>query len=156
MLALVLKAIHVFASMLFLGLGIGSVFYKLRAYRSGDPAALAFCDREIVLADWLFTVPSGVLLPATGLWMAHLYRLPLTTPWILVGVGGWALAGLTWLPAAFLQIRMRGMSARALERGEPLPPAYRSAHRAWMTLGLPSFTAAMFVLWAMIAKAAAF
>jgi hypothetical protein len=30
------------------------------------------------------------------------------------------------------------------------------AHRVWMALGVPSFTAAMIVVWAMIAKSAAF
>lgn len=156
MLPIVLKAVHVLSSMLFLGLGLGSVFYKVRAYRRGELAVMAFCDREIVLADWLFTVPSGIVLPATGLWLATLYQLPLTTPWILAGLGGWAFAGLTWLPAAFLQIRMRTLSGLAARTGEALPPAYHRAHRVWMALGVPSFAAAMVALWAMIAKHAAF
>jgi uncharacterized membrane protein len=155
-LLLFVKAIHVLGSMFFLGLGMGSVFYKVRAYQSRDPAALAFCDREIVRADWLFTVPSGILLPLTGVWLVELYDLPWDTPWVLVGIGGWALAGLTWLPAAFLQIRMRKMAMAALEQGAELPPDYHRAHKIWMLLGVPSFTAAMIVVWAMIAKAAVF
>jgi uncharacterized membrane protein len=156
MLVLVLKAVHLFASMFFLGFGMGSVYYKMRAYRTRDVAVIAFCDREIVLADWIFTVPSGVALPLTGIGMVHAYHLPWSTPWILVGIGGWAVAGLTWLPAAFLQVRMRRLAARALEERTPLPETYHRAHRAWMALGVPSFLAAMTVLWAMIAKAAAF
>lgn len=156
MLFLFVKAAHLMASMLFLGFGLGSVFYKIRAYQSRDVGVIAFCDREIVRADWCFTVPSGIALPLSGAAMVHLYGLPWTTPWILVGLSGWAIAGLTWLPAAFLQIRMRSLATQAHREGTSLPDTYRRAHRAWMTLGVPSFTAAMVVLWAMIAKTAAF
>jgi uncharacterized membrane protein len=152
MLAVVLKALHVFAAMLFLGGGLGSVYYKIRAYQGGDLGVIAFCDREIVRADWLFTVPSGLTLPVTGIAIALLYGLPLTTPWILTGIVGWAVAGLTWLPAAFLQLRMRRLAAAALASGAPLDPAYHAAHRTWMLLGVPSFTAALVVIWAMVAK----
>lgn len=156
MLPLVVKAIHLMAAMFFLGFGMGSVFYKVRAYQSGDVRVIAFCDREIVRADWLFTVPSGVVLPLSGLFLVHLYRMPWTTPWVLVGLGGWAVAGLSWLPAAFLQLRMRRLALEAHARGAELPAAYHRAHRVWMLLGAPSFAAAMIVLWAMVAKAAAF
>ncbi len=156
MLPLFVKAIHLMASMFFLGFGMGSVFYKIRAYQSRDVAVIAFCDREIVRADWFFTVPSGIVLPLSGAAMVHLYHYPWTTPWILIGLSGWAIAGLTWLPAAFLQIRMRRLALKAHSDGTELPAEYRRAHRTWMMLGLPSFAAAMTVLWAMIAKAAAF
>ena len=36
MLAVALKAVHIFAAMLFLGGGLGSVYYKIRAYQGGD------------------------------------------------------------------------------------------------------------------------
>jgi uncharacterized membrane protein len=135
---------------------MGSVFYKIRAYQSRDVRVIAFADREIVRADWLFTVPSGIALPLSGGAMVHLHHLAWGTPWILIGLSGWAIAGLTWLPAAFLQIRMRRLALRAHADGTELPPEYHRAHRTWMLLGVPSFAAVMVVLWAMIAKAAAF
>lgn len=156
MLAVVLKLVHVLAATLFLGAGIGSVFYKVRAYQSGELALIAFADREIVRADWLFTVPSGLLLPITGVAVAELYRLPLTTPWILTGLVGWALAGLTWLPAAFLQLRMRRLANDALARGATLGPDYHRAHRTWLALGAPSFLAALVTITAMVTKTTPF
>ncbi len=107
MLPLALKAVHILASMLFFGTGLGSVWYKVRADRSGDVNVVAWCQRNIVMADWLFTVPSAVVLPVTGLWMALHFNYPLTRGWILWGVIGYVVAGLFWLPAAVLQIRMR-------------------------------------------------
>jgi uncharacterized membrane protein len=149
-----IKTLHVLAAVLFLGTGIGSVYYKLRAHRSGDLAAIAFCDREVVRADWWFTVPAGLTLPATGYLLVGVYHLPWTTPWIVVGLVGYTLAGLTWLPAAFLQIHMRTLSRAAVHASAALPPAYHRALRAWMLLGIPSFVAAMTVVWAMVAKGA--
>jgi uncharacterized membrane protein len=152
MLLLIVKLAHVLGAVLFLGTGAGSAYYKLRAFRSSDVRVVAWCDAEIVRADWWFTVPSGVLMPTTGAALVHLYAFPWSSPWILVGLIGYAIAGLTWLPAASLQIRMRRLSAQALADGTALPPAYASDQRRWMLLGIPSFTATLVVVWAMIAK----
>ncbi len=153
---LLLKAVHVLAAVLFLGAGIGSAWYKLRADRSGDPRVIAWCQREIVLADWCFTVPSAVALPVTGLWLVDLYGLPLDTPWVLLGFAGWALAGGLWVPAAFLQLRMRRLADAALASGGGLGPDFHAANRIWLGLGFPAFAVAMATVWVMVAKYAAF
>jgi uncharacterized membrane protein len=148
----VTKTLHILCAILFLGFGAASFFYKSVAFRTRSPTVVAWCDRHIVLADWLFTVPSGLLLPLTGALMVHLYGLPWTTGWVLVGVLGYAIAGLTWLPAARLQIVMRRLSERAEQEGSALPPEYGDALRTWRLLGLPSFLATMVALWAMVSK----
>lgn len=153
MLALVVKWIHVMSAFAFLGTGAGSAWYKLRAWRSGDVRVVAWCDREIVRADWIFTIPSGVISPLTGFWLAYLYGMPLlATPWLLVGIGGFAVAGCAWVPAALLQIKMRRLAEAALASGGPLPDRYHRMQRAWLALGAPSFLAASFVVWVMVAK----
>lgn len=146
------KVIHILGAVLFLGTGLGSAYYKLRAHRSRDVHVIAWCDSEIVLADWVFTVPSGVLMPVSGLLLVYLYRMPLATPWVWQGILGYCIAGLAWLPAAYLQIRMRRLSTRARSDGTALPPAYHRMQRAWTLLGLPSFTAAVTTLWLMVSK----
>jgi uncharacterized membrane protein len=152
MLILVLKLIHVFTAFVFLGTGLGSAYYKLRADRSGELAVIAWAQREIVRADWIFTVPAGVLLPATGVWLTWLYGYKLTDSWILFGICGYVVAGIAWLPAAYLQIRMRRLADQALARQEPLPAAFHRAQRIWFLLGFPSFLAAIVTVWAMVAK----
>jgi len=153
MLYVALKALHILAAMLFLGTGFGSAWYKWRAWRSGEVAAIAFVDREVVFADWLFTVPSGIVLPATGVAMVAIMRAAWTTPWIAAGVAFYAVAGLTWLPAAVLQLRMRRWSAAAQAQGGALPPDYHRAQRIWIALGVPSFLAAIATVAVMAAKA---
>lgn len=153
---LALKAVHLLAAMLFFGTGLGSVYYKVMADRSGDPRVIAWCQGRIVLADWLFTVPSAVVLPATGLWMALGRDIPVTSGWVLWGLVSYAIAGLFWLPAAFLQIRMRDLAVASARDGTPLPAAFHRANRIWLGLGFPSFLAAMTAIYVMVFKNAAF
>lgn len=155
MLLLLIKTIHVLGAMVFLGTGAGSAWYKMRASRTDDARVTAWCDVEIVRADWIFTVPAGVTMPLTGALLVHLNGMSWTTPWILIGLLGYAIAGVFWLPAAWLQIRMRELSTRAAAAGEPLPAAYARAQRAWTLLGVPSFLAAIVTIWVMVAKWAA-
>jgi uncharacterized membrane protein len=158
MLYAVLKSLHVLGAVLFLGTGLGSAWYMLRADLTGDLRRMAWVHKEIVLADWVFTVPSGVLLPATGLWMALAYNVPLTTPWIAWGIGLYAVAGLCWVPAAVLQIRMARMIEAGLKDGlttaAELDPAFERARLWWLGLGFPAFLAAAATVWVMVSKLA--
>lgn len=152
MLYLVIKTLHVLSAMVFLGTGFGSAWYKLRAGITRDVAAAAWIDAEVVRADWIFTIPAGLLLPATGLGMALGYGMPLSTPWIFQALLGYSVAGLTWLPAAALQLRMRRLSAEALRAGTPLPERWHRDQRIWAALGLPAFGASALVVWVMVSK----
>lgn len=152
MLYLALKALHVLGAAAFLGTGAGSAWFKFRAWRSGDVAAIAWVDAEVVRADWVFTVPAGLLMPVTGFAMTMLSGVPLSTPWVLGGFLGYALAGVCWLPAAYLQLEMKALSAKAKAEGTPLPPAWHSAQRTWALLGLPSFLSTLVVVWLMVTK----
>ena len=145
-----MKLVHVLAAFLFLGTGFGSFFYKWLADRSGDVAVVLWCQRAIVLADWLFTVPSAIVLPITGLMLVSLYDMPLTTRWVLVGFAGYAVAGLTWLPAAWAQLRMRALAQKAYDEGTELPESFYRLARLWRYLGVPSFLAALLTVLAMI------
>jgi len=147
-----LKTIHILAAMVFLGTGLGSAWYRLRSDMSNDVRVIAWCQREIVLADWLFTVPAGIALPASAIGLVTMLGLPWDTPWILWGIGGYLLAGVFWLPAVWLQIAMRRLADEALANGTPLPPSYKRYARMWLALGVPSFLAAGVTVWVMVAK----
>jgi uncharacterized membrane protein len=155
-LLLLVKTLHILAATVFLGTGMGTAYLKARADRSGELAVVAWAQREIVLADWIFTIPSALALPLTGAWMVEHYQLPWSTRWIVVGAVGYVAAGILWLPACFLQIRMRRLAAEALAQGTPLPPAFHRANRAWLLLGGPAFLAAATSITAMVGKWALF
>ncbi len=149
---IVLKIIHILASTLFLGAGLASVFYKLYADKTGDVSFIARVCRAVVIADMLFIIPSGIILPVTGIGMMHAAGYSFTDPWIMHGFALYILAGLTWLPAAFLQVRMRNLSEAAVDKGEALPPLYFRSRLIWCLLGIPSFFAAIGVFVVMVGR----
>jgi len=152
MLILFIKFLHILAGILFLGVGLGMAWTKLRGDRSGDLRVIAWAQGHIVLADWMFTVPSAILLPATGAWLVVAYGLDWTTPWIVFGICGYLATGAFWLPAVWLQIQMRDMAEKALAEGSDLPAAFHRASRRWLWCGVTWFTLALLTLLAIVAR----
>jgi uncharacterized membrane protein len=141
-----LKALHILSMVLLFGTGLGSAFYKWMADRSGNIAHIAVTNRHVVLADWLFTTPTVIFQPISGLWMAWLAGWPLTTSWLVLSIGLYLLAGICWLPVVWLQIRMEKIAAEAVRRGTPLPALYWRMARHWFWLGVPAFISMVFVV----------
>lgn len=148
----ILKTLHILSMVLLFGTGLGSAFYKWMADRSGNVVHIAATNRHVVLADWIFTTPTVIFQPLSGLWMAHLLDLPLSTPWIAASLGLFALAGACWLPVVWLQIRMQHVAADAVARGTPLPDIYWRMARRWFWLGVPAFTSMVLVVALMVFK----
>lgn len=147
-----LKTLHILSMVLLFGTGLGSAFYKWMADGSGNVAHIAITNRHVVLADWLFTTPTVIFQPLSGLWMAHLAGIPLATPWLAWSLSLYTLAGLCWLPVVWLQIRMKRLSAHVDLQKQALPPQYWRMARAWFWLGVPAFTAMVAVVVMMVFK----
>lgn len=147
-----IKTLHILSMVLLFGTGLGSAFYKWMADRSGVVAHIAATNRQVVLADWLFTTPTVIFQPLSGLWMVHLLGLPLATPWVAVSLGLYVLAGACWLPVVWLQIRMRQIATLAHAQSRPLPALYWRMARWWFWLGVPAFTAMVLVVALMVFK----
>lgn len=146
------KIAHILAATLLFGTGLGSAFQMWRAHRSGRVEAIAVVSRSVVVADWLFTATSALVLPATGVWMALSLGYGFDSDWIVLSLALYALAGACWLPVVWLQIRMARMARRAVATGTPLPPAYHHCFRAWFVLGWPAFTAVIAMIHLMVIK----
>ena len=152
MLYLSLKYLHILSMVLLFGTGLGSAFYKWMADRSGNLAHIAVVNRHVVLADWIFTTPTVIFQPLSGLWMVYLLGLPLATPWIALSLGLYVFAGLCWLPVVWLQIRMRNLADAALLAQIPVPAEYWRYARVWFWLGVPAFVAMVGVVFLMVFK----
>lgn len=147
-----IKALHILSMVLLFGTGLGSAFYKWLADRGGNLAHIAQTNRHVVLADWLFTAPTIIIQPLSGLWLLHLAGLPLTTPWVLASLVLYAIAGVCWLPVVWLQLRMRDLAMNALQHQQDLPARYWRYARIWFWLGVPAFVAMLLVVYLMVAK----
>ena len=149
---LVVKLLHILSAILLFGTGLGTAFHGLAGNRSGDLRAIAVANRNVVLADWLFTTPAVIVQPLTGFWLAHAGGWPLGTPWIVASLALYLLAGACWLPVVGLQLRMRRIAAAAAASGTELPPIYRRYFRLWFTLGWPAFAAMAGIVALMVIK----
>ena len=149
---LLLKYVHILSSTLLFGTGLGTAFHGFLAFRTKDPRVVAAVGRSVVLADWLFTAPSVVIQPMTGLAMARLASVPLTQGWLALSIALYILVGACWLPVVWLQIQLRRMAEACLKTGDPLPRLYFRYLRLWFILGWPAFTAVLAIFYLMVFK----
>jgi len=149
---LALKTLHILSMVLLFGTGLGSAFYKWMADRSGNIQHIAVTNKHVVLADWCFTTPTVIFQPISGVLMASMADMPLTTPWVAISLALYFLAGACWLPVVWLQIRMQKLAESALAANTPLPADYWRMARYWFWLGVPAFTSMVMVVALMVFK----
>ena len=151
---LLLKWIHILSSTFLFGTGIGSAFYKLLADREGNLHNIAQTNRHVVLADWLFTTPTAIIQPLTGIMLARVIGFPLDTPWLLASIVLYILTLACWIPVVFMQMRMSRLSQEALRTQQLLGPEYHRLTRQWILLGMIAFIAMVAVFYLMVFKPA--
>ena len=147
-----LKWLHVLSSTVLFGTGLGTAFQMWSAHTRGDVRGIAVVARNVVRADWLFTLPAGVVQPVTGLMLAMRAGIDLSISWLVATYLLYALAFVCWVPVVVLQIRARDLAAQAADANRPLPAEYHRAMRLWFVLGWPAFIALLVVFLLMIAK----
>jgi len=134
-----LITIHLASVILLLGVGGGSAFYKFMADRSGNVEVIVHTNKMVVLADWLFTTPSAILQPLTGVMLMKLLNISFWTPWLLTAILLYAFASILWLIAVYLQLRMKKMALLAQKNEELLGKDYFTLVNYWIYLGVFSF-----------------
>ncbi|WP_263144519.1 DUF2269 domain-containing protein [Pseudomonas sp. RIT-PI-AD] len=149
---LFLKTLHILSSTLLFGTGLGSAYYALRAWRSGQVQVIATTFRHLVTADWLFIATTAVFQPLSGLGLAKVAGWPLNQFWLLCSLGLFVFAGLCWLPVLWLQVRVRDMAETALREGTPIAPRAQRYMKVWFVLGWPAFVAFVAIFFLMVAK----
>ena len=149
---LILKTIHILSAILLFGTGLGTAFHGMASNLSKDVRAIAIANRNVVLADWLFTTPTVIIQPVSGIWLATLEGWPLTSGWIVATFALYALAGACWLPVVWLQLRMHKISKQCMAEGTNLPPLYHRYFRLWFALGWPAFSAMVAIVVLMVFK----
>jgi uncharacterized membrane protein len=149
---MLLKLIHVLSATVLFGTGAGTAFQMWRAHLTGDTRTIASVSKSVVLADYVFTTPAVIIQPLTGAALAHTAGFNLGASWLITVYALYGLTGLCWLPVAWLQIKVRDVSAEALRENRPLPPSYQRYMAWWFALGCPAFTSVIVIFYLMIAK----
>ena len=147
-----LITLHIISVILLLGVGGGSAFYKFMSDRSGNLEVIVHTNKMVVLADWLFTTPSVLLQPITGLMLANLMGYSFDELWLLLSVTLYVFSTLLWLVAVWLQIKMKKMARSAVEQKVNLGEAYAKLVNYWIWLGVFSAFSMGTVFYLMIYK----
>jgi uncharacterized membrane protein len=148
----ILIFIHIASAILLLGVGGGSAFYKFMADKSENLEVIVHTNKMVVLADWLFTTPSAILQPLTGILLINTLNLSFWTPWLLLSIVLYVFAGILWLIAVYLQIRMKKMALFSQNNHLKLGRDYFSLVTYWIWLGVFSFFSMGGVFYLMVFK----
>lgn len=146
------KWLHILSSTLLFGTGLGSAFYMLCTSLTRDVRSTATVVRFVVIADWLFTLPTIIIQPVTGFYLVHLAGFQLSSGWIIWSIVLYLVAGACWLPVVWLQLRMHKLAQHAVSMNAALPPLYWKYFKMWVLLGIPAFVALVVVFYLMVAK----
>jgi uncharacterized membrane protein len=150
-LILAIKFVHVLSASVLFGTGLGIAFFMLLAHRTHNVGVIAITARFVVVADFVFTATAVVLQPVSGLALAWAIGLsPLDESWIVASFALYALVGLCWLPAVYIQIRIRNIAREAAINAQPLGDDYRRLFRIWFALGWPAFAGVIAIFALMI------
>jgi uncharacterized membrane protein len=147
-----IKTVHIVSAAVLFGTGLGTAFHMWLAHRSGDLRAIATTARNVVLADYLFTLPAVAVQPASGAALIWFSGADPFAPWLILAYCLYFAAGLCWLPVIWLQIRVRDIARSALTSGQPLSSDYVRYKKIWFALGWPAFAAVLVTFWLMVAK----
>src|SRR3989304_3474202 len=66
---LFLRLLHLLGVIVFVGNIVTAALWKARADASGDLHAIAYAQRGVMFADYVFTAPGAALILVTGLWL---------------------------------------------------------------------------------------
>jgi uncharacterized membrane protein len=84
--------------------------------------------------------------------LMHLLNISWTTPWLLISIILYVFAGLLWLVAVYLQIRMKDIALLTQKEKGSLGQDYFRLVNYWILLGFFSFLAMASVFVLMVFK----
>lgn len=148
-----LKTLHILGAVIFLGNIIVTGWWKVMADRTGDPAIIAFAQRQVTLTDFVFTAGGAALLFASGLANAILHGMDyLQIKWLAWGYWLFIASGLIWavilIPVQIKQAKL----ARQFADGAVVPVQYWRLGRIWIVFGLLATVLPLLNLYWMVFK----
>jgi uncharacterized membrane protein len=133
---LLLKSLHVFGVILYLGNILVTGWWKIWADRHGDPKVVAFAQKLVALNDFMFASAGVVLILGSGLAITALFRPGyLHAGWFAWGYWLFIASGTLWFGILIPVQRKQSALARQFASGGPIPDLYWRLERVWLTAG---------------------
>ena len=151
-----LKLVHVLAVILFIGNIVTGVFWHKHALRTNDARLIAHAADGVLRSDRLFTMPSVLVIIASGVFAAMQGGIPLLrTGWILWSLVLFGIAGIVFgVRLTPLQRRMRDLAQAGAASGSFDRAAYDRLSRQWDFWGTVATLAPIGALALMVLKPA--
>lgn len=133
---LLLKSLHIFGIVIFLGNIIVTGWWKVMADRTKNPTIIAFAQRQVTLTDFIFTLGGVLLISVTGIGNAILHDMDyLTIKWLAWGYWLFIMSGIIWIVVLLpVQIKQAKMAKQFIE-GEKIPEDYLTLSKIWIIFG---------------------
>jgi uncharacterized membrane protein len=144
---------HILGVILLAGNITITAFWKVLADMTKDAKLIAFANRGVIVADWIFTLSGIVLTLGGGIGISLMGQWPLfEASWLSWSVFWFVVAGFLWLVFLVpLQIRQMRAAKLFAQTGE-IPESYwRDANR-WITIGLIATVPLLIILYLMVVK----
>ncbi len=146
-----LKALHVFGVVVFLGNMIVTAVWKGRADRQDDLLVLQYAQRLVTFTDLVFTSTGAMLVAVTGILLA--FRLDAWDQrWIMEGLGVFVLSGVIWAVVLIPTQNKQRALLSGLGEGEDIPAEYSRLAKRWMIWGVVAIVLPLHALITMIIK----
>lgn len=148
-----LLLLHLIGAVLFLGNIVTAAFWKVRADLQSDIGIIHSTNKNLMLADVVFTLPGLILIIVSGILMAAREgALSEGFNWLTLSLILFAVTGVVWLAILIpLQRAMIRHSSPAAASGG-LPEAYRKATRLWNGFGIAATLLSLAILYLMVTK----
>ncbi|WP_343032858.1 DUF2269 family protein [Cytobacillus depressus] len=145
--------LHLLGSIIFLGNIITAAYWKIRADIKGDPTPIHNTVKNVMLADFIFTLPGLILIIITGSLMAAQAGYSMSGfNWLTLSMILFSLSGILWLMVLLpVQRSMIRHSAESIESGI-ISKAYRKASLYWAIFGITTTLLPVVILYFMITK----
>ena len=145
--------LHLLGAILFVGNIVTAAFWKTTADRSANPAVILQAAKNVMRADWVFTVPGLALLIVSGSLMAAKGGYSLSgLNWLTLSLALFGITAIIWLAGLIpLQKKMIRLGEEAVRAGAPTA-AYRRASLNWAIFGTLATLLPIAILYLMIAK----
>ncbi len=147
-----IKIIHIISASVLFGTGLGTAFYMFYVNFQKNVSLIAKATAQVVMADWFFTLTSGIIQAISGFILIYLKGYSLLSFWVMGSILGYTIAGACWVPVVWLQIRCRDLAMVAAKNNMPLSDEYKKYFNIWWLLGIPAFIALVGVFYLMTNK----
>lgn len=132
---LLLKSLHIFGVILFLGNIIVTAAWKTFADISRDWRIIVFSQRLVTYTDIIFTATGVMLIAITGIVMAEHYGNYWNVKWIGWGLGLFIASGMIWVTVLIpIQVILHRLTNK-LKNDINIPAQYWTYEIIWMVFG---------------------